>query len=110
MLVFPTKGMARSVKEHNVKLDVLCDWVEATLLFSDDRLSKSDIVDALNEEHIYANQSFALETVSNAFTELSRRQSLVSEDAPFEIDEMGRVESLRAQFARLAYRSFPYAR
>ena len=85
MLAFPTKGMARSVTEHNVALGVLCDWLEGTMLFSEDEVSKADVADALCEEHIYDSQDFASQIVSDTWSELKRRQSLVSKGAPFDV-------------------------
>jgi hypothetical protein len=35
MLEIPEKGFVQSVKAHNVELDILCDWIEATVLFDE---------------------------------------------------------------------------
>jgi len=87
MLVLPQVGMARSVApEHNVELDALCDWIEASLAFTKlDFISDSDIVDVLTEEEIYESQEFAWELVDNAFAELRRRRECLSAGSPFEI-------------------------
>lgn len=94
MLAFPTKGMAWSVKVHNVTLDVLCDWLEGTMLFSEDELSKSDVTDALCEEHYYDSQDFASQIVSDAWTQLRRRQDLVRDAAPFDVGS-SRIKRVR---------------
>jgi hypothetical protein len=87
MLVLPQEGMAQSIKpEHNVELDALCDWIEASLAFTNlDFISGSNIVDVLCEEQIYESQEFAWELVDNAFTELHRRQTCLSGGSPFEV-------------------------
>ena len=88
MLVLPQVGMARSVEpEHNVELDALCDWIEASLAFTNIKfISGSNIVDVLTEEEIYASQEFAWEFVDNAFAELSRRGECLSGNSPFKIN------------------------
>lgn len=85
MLAIPTKGIYRSTNSHNVQLDVLCDWIEGSLLFVDDRLSSTDIVDALCEEQIYSRQEMAWQIVENAWTEMRRRQSCIGDGSPFSI-------------------------
>ena len=98
MLVLPQVGMARSVApEHNVELDALCDWIEASLAFTKlDFISDSDIVDVLTEEEIYESQEFAWELVDNAFAELRRRRECLSAGSPFEIkgDRIVRTKDL----------------
>ena len=39
MLVRPTKGFARSTQAHNVRLDVLCDWIDSITRNSSGNLS-----------------------------------------------------------------------
>ncbi|MFQ5915203.1 MAG: hypothetical protein ACE5JS_18690 [Nitrospinota bacterium] len=65
-----------------MKLDVLCDWIEASVLFDEDELSVADIVDALCEENIYKKQELAFEMVGNAWTELRRRSSWIRAGFP----------------------------
>ena len=95
MLAPPTVGIARSINKHNSNLDTLCDWVEGSILFDDGELSASDIVDALIENNIYAEQDFAWQIMNDAWNELKRRQGLIGNGAPIEI--MGqRLRRLRA--------------
>lgn len=86
MLTTPTKGFARSVKEHNVRLDILCDWIEGNVLFDNEKLSLIDIADALIEEEIYVTEDFAREGVMNAWIELQRRQRWVGDNCAYVID------------------------
>jgi len=85
MLALPTRGISRSVNVHNVELDVLCDWIESSLLFEDEEISTTDVVDALLEEHIYDDSDMSSEIVSCAWTELRRRKSWIQEGTPFSI-------------------------
>ena len=86
MLVVPTSGFARSINVHNIKLEIFCDWIEASILFSEyDILSTTDVVDALVEGEIYASQDFAREMVDNGWRELERRQSWMGASSPIEV-------------------------
>jgi len=85
MFELPTKGIYRSINEHNSKLDVFSDWIEASVLFSGGELSRTDIVDTLIEGQIYDNQDFADEWVSTAWTEIQRRQSSIGNGSPYVI-------------------------
>lgn len=83
MLELPSRGINRSIRVHNVKLDVFCDWIEGSVLFKDGEVSSTDVVDALIEEQIYDNQDFASEMANNAWTELRRRLYCIGNQAPF---------------------------
>jgi len=85
MLVLPTTGISRSTTRHNIKLDVLCDWIEANLLFDEKELSFEDVVSYLLEGQIYDNSDMASEMIASAWTELRRRQSWISPREPFTI-------------------------
>jgi len=85
MLTIPTRGICRSVKEHNVELDVFSDWIEGTVLFDEPELSTVDIVDTLCKELIYEDQGFASEIVEDAWSELRRRQSCMGVRSAFSI-------------------------
>lgn len=86
MLVIPTSGFNRSVNVHNVKLDIFCDWIEASLLFSEyDVISSTDVVDALVEGEIYETQDFARSMIENGWNELERRQIWMGVSSPIEV-------------------------
>lgn len=78
MLALPNKGMARSINAHNIDLNNLCDWIEASVVFDDTELSKSDVIDVLMEEQVYSDQTFAAEIVENAWAVISRRATYLS--------------------------------
>jgi hypothetical protein len=64
---------------------VLCDWIEANILFDEEEFSSIDIVDALCEGMIYDSQDMASQIVDNAWTELKRRQACVGSHCPFAV-------------------------
>src|SRR5437762_11153301 len=73
MLALPEKGMAWSVNKHNVDLNVLCDWIEASVVLRDSQLSKSDVVKELLQQEVYEKQSFAKEVVDTAWSVIGSR-------------------------------------
>lgn len=87
MLSVPPAGFSRSTERHNVNLQILCDWIEGSLLFDGcvDSISYSDVIDLLIEEQIYNDQDFASEFIEIAWAEIRRRQSAVSQGSPFQI-------------------------
>jgi hypothetical protein len=73
MLQPPIKGFRRSINEHNIDLDAITDWIEASILLGEDRISTTDIIDILMEENWYQDQDFAYELLENVFFELKAR-------------------------------------
>ncbi len=81
MFRLPATGTSRSVNKHNCRCDIHVDWIEASLLFVTDVVTRSDIVDALTEGNAYESQEFANEWVSTLWGELDRRVSLLGSGA-----------------------------
>lgn len=75
MLQPPQRDFSRSVSENNVRRDSMADWLEASLIFFDGQLSKSDVVDVLIEEQICSsdNQDIAHEIADMGWSELELR-------------------------------------
>lgn len=73
MLGLPEKGVAPSVNEHNVDLNVICDWIEASAVFDDSQISKSDAADVLIEQEVYDKQDFAAELIGQAWSVVADR-------------------------------------
>jgi len=86
MLALPERGFARSVDRHNVELDVLCDWIEGSLLFSTGRVSQPDVADVLCETNVYSRKEFANDRVSDAWSELRKRQTLIGHSSPYRFE------------------------
>ena len=78
MIILPNRGMSRSVNKHQIKLEILTEWIEASILFSDEEISRAEVCDRLVEEETYDSQDFALEMVDAAWNEIERRRSLCS--------------------------------
>ena len=76
MLQIPEKDFHRSVNVSNVAVTSLADWLEACLVFSDERVSKNDVVDLLVEEQICNDdgQDMAYRIATQGWEEISRRQ------------------------------------
>lgn len=74
MLKIPEKDFLKSVKKSNVDPISLGDWLEANLLFSEEQISKSDVVDLLIEEQICDDdQDLAYNIALQGWSELERR-------------------------------------
>jgi hypothetical protein len=86
MLALPTRGIYRSILQHNVELDVFCDWIEGTILFDEMEVSTTDIIDTLCEGLIYDNQDFASERVQDAWSELRHRKFCIGKGSAFAIE------------------------
>lgn len=102
MLRLPSTGVAKSVTEHNGVLSTQADWIESSLLFENDTVSRSDVVDVLTENNVYREQGFANVWVSNLFTELDRRLELLG-DAGCLKREGARYRRIRPWTERPAY-------
>ena len=88
MLALPTFGLSQPTVtptdiRHNVKLEVLCDWIEGSVLFHEEDLSTADVVDVLTDEGIYDNQNDALVIVTRTWHELRRRLEWIGKGSPF---------------------------
>ena len=97
MLALPHDGMRRSITSHNINFDILCDWIEANILFDEnvDELSVTEVVEALIDEHVYENPDFAEEKVTDAWNVLERRVNWIAPGRPFSINYPGlkRIDS-----------------
>ena len=89
MLALPTSknfsqptGTPPEIK-HNIQLSVLCDWIEGSVLFYNQNLSKIDIVDVLKEEEFYDDPDVAMELVNDAWNELKDRLVWIGGKGPF---------------------------
>lgn len=74
ILSLPEHGFQVSKTKHNVDRSIVCDWVEASVLFSNDPVSMNDVVDVLQEENVYSDQDFATELVEETWANIERRQ------------------------------------
>ena len=92
MLVLPNN----SISSHNVNFDILCDWIEGSILFceDEDELSVMDIVDVLIDEGVHEELESAIDTVMNALEKLKYRLSWIDPGVSFSvIDSQSAVDS-----------------
>lgn len=90
MLELPEVGFQTSVDSHNVRLDVLADWVEASVLLLGGKISSTEVVDVLCENEVYRSQDFARERIGDAWIELGRRmQALGGSTKPVALRRSG---------------------
>lgn len=86
--------MGRSVDVHNIKRDILCDWIEASIVFQVRQISRSDVVDALVDNEVYEHQDLAHEIVEEAWNVLRARAEYLKNPLGIkvEIDRITRDE------------------
>ena len=88
MLPLPTSDFSQPTGvppeiNHNIKLSVLCDWIEGSVLFDNEDISKIDVVDILREEEVYDDSDMAMQLVDSAWNELKRRLKWIGGEGPF---------------------------
>lgn len=97
MLALPHDRMNRSINRHNIDFDILCDWIEGTILFDEDEeeFSVTDIVEVLIDEHVYDDPDFAEERVADAWNVLERQLNWIAPGMPFSISypDVKRIDS-----------------
>ena len=86
MLALPASGFSPSIASHNVRIDVLCDWLEGSVVFGKAQLAASEVVDLMIENGIYEDQGFAWERMADAWAELKRRSDLLKDGYPVGIE------------------------
>ena len=93
MIDLPTKGVDRAINKHNSNIDVVCDWIEASISFYCEELSIAEVVDALMNHELYEDQEFARAFVSNCWDMLAVRTKAYHEESTF-IVKQARLERI----------------
>ena len=95
MLAIPEKGFYRSTNKNNISQEVLGDWVEASLLFHDNEISRNEVVDILIEQQICPNegQDLAYSITDSAWNELNSRKEWSSAAPSMLIDNLKIVDT-----------------
>lgn len=83
MIVMPDEGFVRSVESHNSKIAIVCDWIEASVLFEEENITRPQLVDVLTDLEIYTDSDFAFEFTDILFNELNLRQKGMTNAYPF---------------------------
>ncbi len=76
MIQIPSIGLPSVVDMRNVDMNVLCDWIETSVLFTGEDISQMRVADTLIEEERCEEQEVANLIVQDAWSELERRISL----------------------------------
>lgn len=79
MLRMPDSGFTRSVKKNRIAVELLGDWIEGSLYFAENRVSNSDIVDILEENHICDAQGIGHEIAAEGFVEVKERRRITGD-------------------------------
>ncbi|WP_226687398.1 hypothetical protein [Stutzerimonas stutzeri] len=58
MLELPEKGISTSSTKHNCDMIAVADWAISSAMFSEQDISKTDLVDALMDNQVYSKQDF----------------------------------------------------
>jgi hypothetical protein len=106
MIQIPQVGFERSARKSNVRANPMGDWLEAIVLFDENRVAKSDVVDILIEYQICPDeaQDLAHGIASEGWDELRRRRLGGGLPDSFTIAE-NRVED-EAEWPECPIRSF----
>jgi len=70
MFIKTTEGFSQQKRD----LSIVSDWIESSVILLNEKVSKSDVIDILNEENVFANKLDASAFVDNSWTEIKRRQ------------------------------------
>jgi len=97
ILAIPTRGMRKSIDSHNSRNEAVCDWIEASVLFSlSGEVSISDILDALLDEGIYEDQSFAREYIEGCLIELNKRIVWLGKATPLRVSHQKIIRTTKS--------------
>lgn len=85
MLPLPHRGISRSIGAHRSRPEIICDWIEGSVLFEEDALSQIDVVDVLLEQSIYDDQDYCFEQVSSVWRQLRLRLGWLGGGSPIRL-------------------------
>ena len=87
MLALPDEGLKHSIHVHNVDEDLLCDWIEANVLFCQPTFSGAELVDLLMEQQYYESQSFAWQLFDLLSFKLQQRAQALGDGYPLTLSD-----------------------
>lgn len=73
MLEIPSVGFNRSVDQINVNRVALADWLEASVVFGEEALTRAEVVDTLSETGVVVNQEVGHAVVDEGLSRLAAR-------------------------------------
>ena len=87
-------GFLQSVRERNIEDSLFLDWLEAAIMFLEEELSQTDVVDHLLQEQIFEEQDNASQFVLAAWSALERRLSWLGSYTPIVFEDRWMVRRL----------------
>lgn len=87
MIYLPDSGFSPSKDKHNSNTAIVCDWIEASVLFEEESVSRPQLVDVLKDLDVYSNSDFAFEYTEILFSELEWRHKVMESAYPFNRQE-----------------------
>lgn len=86
LLEIPPALQTPPEKDATTEIEVACDWLEASVLFSGDRVTKPEIADLLKDTLILAGSDTSTRFVDDVWTQLRSRRLQQGGLGPFDFD------------------------
>jgi len=86
MLTIPDDGFTRSVTTNRMKIEVVSDWLEGSVLFEGEEISTTDVADVLMENNLCTDDNIAEIIVDAVWSELKQRINWTKSGYSIEID------------------------
>ncbi|UYT54530.1 hypothetical protein OHI65_09205 [Brucella sp. MAB-22] len=93
MMSLPEEGFRKKGPYVADNVELISDWVEASVLFLDGESSLSDIVDILLESNFYTSQEKAWDFATDVRLCIERRQRILGQGYPFVVEDQMRIVS-----------------
>jgi hypothetical protein len=88
VLALPSEGLKQPVNEHHkVDEDLLCDWIEANVLFDQPAVSGAEFVDLLMEQQYYVDQRLAWQLFDMLSFKLQQRMRVLGDSYPLKLTD-----------------------
>jgi hypothetical protein len=86
VLALPGEGLKQPINERqHVDEDLLCDWIEANVLFDRPSLSGAELVDLLMEQQYYSDQAFVWQLFDILSFKLQQRARVLHDSYPLRL-------------------------
>lgn len=92
MISLPKDGFRSRNKYVAENVELMCDWLEASVLFKGEAISSTDIVDVLEENAFYKSQDDAWIFVEDLKSAVAARRDVLGEGYPISIVDNQRYE------------------
>lgn len=86
LLQIPDGLTAPNPKDATAEIEIAADWLEASVLFSGDRVTKPEISDLLADVSIFADKAAATTFIDDVWSTLRSRRHQLNGGGPFDFD------------------------